>query len=118
MLLGAASEPDILEVISDLSHAEVFTPPRVAKAVLDLLPPDVWSNPELRWLDPGCKTGVFLREAAQRLMVGLTDVFTDDQARLDHILQNMLFGIATTELTALMGRRTLYCSKNAAPSKL
>ena len=35
--------PDILEVLSDLSNDEVFTPPNVANAVLDLLPEEVWS---------------------------------------------------------------------------
>lgn len=113
MLQQTVNQPDILEVIADLSNDEVFTPPRVANAVLDLLPKEVWSDPELRWLDPGCKTGVFLREVTKRLMDGLEPVFTDEQKRLEHILKNMVFGIAVTELTALMSRRTLYCSKKA-----
>ena len=106
-------QPDILEVIGDLSSDEVFTPPRIARDVLDLLPDDVWSDPSLRWLDPGTKTGVFLREATLRLMEGLAPVFPDEQERLEHILRNQMFGIAITELTALMARRTLYCSKTA-----
>ena len=114
LLLPDAGQPDILEVIADLSNDEVFTPPRVANAVLDLLPDSVWSNPDLRWLDPGCKTGVFLREAAKRLMVGLVEVFPGEQERLEHILRSMLFGVAVTDLTALMSRRTVYCSKDAA----
>lgn len=114
MLLSDMGQPDILEVIADLSNDEVFTPPRVANAVLDLLPEHVWSDPNLRWLDPGCKTGVFLREAAKRLMVGLADAFPDEQERLEHILLNMMYGIAVTNLTALMSRRTVYCSKDAA----
>ena len=32
--------------------------------MLDILPPDVWSKPDYRWLDPFCKSGVFLREIA------------------------------------------------------
>lgn len=114
MLLAGAGAPDILEVIADLSNDEVFTPPRVANAVLDLLPEHVWSDPDLRWLDPGCKTGVFLREAAKRLMVSLAEAFPDEQERLEHILVNMLYGVAITDLTALMSRRTVYCSKDAA----
>lgn len=115
-LRGPMNEPDILEVITDLSNDEVFTPPKVANAVLDLLPPEVWSNPNLRWLDPGCKTGIFLREITKRLVVGLADEIPDEQERLDHILRKMVFGIAITELTALMSRRTLYCSKDATSS--
>lgn len=113
MVTGTTPQPDILEVIADLSNDEIFTPPRIANDVLDLLPPVVWSDPELRWLDVGTKTGVFLREASQRLMVGLAHVFPDEQDRLDHILRHQMFGIAITELTSLMARRTLYCSKVA-----
>lgn len=114
MLKNQGNQPDILEVISDLSSDEVFTPPRVVNAVLDLLPAEVWSDPTLRWLDPGSKTGSFLREIAKRLMAGLVEAFPDEQERLGHILKNMVFGIAVTELTALMSRRTLYCSKDAS----
>ncbi len=113
VLAQTTTQPDILEVIGDLSSDEVFTPPRVANAVLDLLPDEVWSDPNLRWLDPGAKTGVFLREVTRRLMDGLADTITDEQERLEHILHNMVFGAAVTELTALMSRRTLYCSKDA-----
>lgn len=112
--LTSSKGPDILEVISDLSSDEVFTPPRVVAEMLDLFPTEVWSNSDLRWLDPGCKTGVFLREITRRLMSGIAGEIPDEQERLQHILTNQVFGIAITELTSLMSRRTLYCSKNAA----
>lgn len=108
------SQPDILEVISNLSSDEVFTPPKVANAVLDLLPPEVWTDPTLRWLDPGCKTGIFPREITKRLMVGLAAAIPDEDKRLNHILTEMVFAIAITDLTGMMSRRTLYCSKNAS----
>lgn len=115
MLVERKHQPDILEVISDLSSDEKFTPPSVANAILDLLPQQVWDDPTLKWLDPGCKTGVFLREAAKRLLIsdGLKAAFPNEDARLEHILSNMLYGVAITELTALMSRRTIYCSKVA-----
>lgn len=106
--------PDIMEVIADLSNDEVRTPPSVANMVLDLLPSEVWENPELRWLDPGSKSGVFLREATKRLMVGLTEVFPDEDKRLNHILVNQMFGISVTHISSLMTRRALYCSKDAS----
>jgi site-specific DNA-methyltransferase (adenine-specific) len=108
------AQADILEVISNLSNEEVFTPPKVANAVLDLLPEEVWHNPDLRWLDPGCKTGIFPREITKRLMVGLEDVIPDNESRLEHILKEMIFAIAITEITSMMARRTLYCSKDAS----
>lgn len=110
------NQPDILEVIADLSNDEVFTPPRIANQVLDLLPSSVWSNPNLRFLDPGAKTGIFLREITRRLMNGLSSSFPSEQERLSHILEKMVWGLSITELTAHMTRRTLYCSKDASSS--
>ncbi len=107
-MITAQRPADILDCLANLSSDEVFTPPRVANALLDLLPEEVWSNPGLRWLDPGSKSGVFLREAERRLMEGLAAVIPEEEARREHVLRNMLFGLAITELTALISRRTLY----------
>lgn len=111
-----ANQPDILEVIANLSNDAVFTPPRVVNAVLDLLPAEVWTDPTLRWLDPCSKTGVFPREITKRLMVGLASAIPDEDARLHHILTEMVFAIATEEITGMMSRRSLYCSKDATTS--
>lgn len=106
-------KPDILQCLANLSNDEVFTPPDVVNKMLDLLPTEVWSNPNLKFLDPACKTGVYLREITKRLIIGLEKKIPDLQKRIDHILQNMVYGIAITELTGLVSRRSLYCSKNA-----
>ena len=112
-LLGGSYNPDVLECLANLSNDEVFTPPKIVNQMLDMLPEETWSNPELKFLDPACKTGVFLREIAKRLLVGLQEIIPDLQECIDHILQNQLYGIAITELTALASRRSLYCSKYA-----
>lgn len=109
--------PDILDCIANLSSDEVFTPPDLVDKVLDRLPDEVWHDSSLRWLDPACKTGIFLRQIAKRLMVGLRDEFPDEERRREHIFHNMLYGIALTDLTALMSRRSLYTSKNANSEK-
>lgn len=105
--------PDVLSCLANLSSDEVFTPPQLANQMLDLLPQELWSNPKARFLDPACKTGVFLREIAKRLDKGLETKIPDRQERINHIMKNQLFGIAITELTGLMSRRSLYCSKTA-----
>ncbi|BAY52222.1 putative type III restriction system endonuclease [Thermostichus vulcanus NIES-2134] len=105
--------PDVLSCLANLSSDEVFTPPALANQMLDLLPAELWSNPEARFLDPCCKSGVFLREIAKRLDKGLEQHIPDRQARINHIMKKQLFGIAITELTALISRRSLYCSKTA-----
>lgn len=103
--------PDVLSCLANLSSDEVFTPPELANQMLDLLPQELWSDPDAKFLDPACKSGIFLREIAKRLIKGLEGRFPDLQERLDHIYREQVFGIAITELTSLMSRRSLYCSK-------
>ena len=103
--------PDVLSCLANLSNDEVFTPPEIVNQMLDMLPQELFCNPDTTFLDPACKTGVFLREIAKRLIEGLEPQFPDLQERLDHIFHKQLFGIAITELTSLLSRRGLYCSK-------
>jgi len=105
--------PDVLTCLANLSSDEVFTPPKLVNEILDLLPKDIWSDKNAKFLDPFCKTGVFLREIAKRLDEGLEKKIPDRQTRINHIFKNQLFGIAITELTSLLSRRSVYCSKTA-----
>lgn len=105
--------PDVLNCIANLSNDEVFTPPALANQVLDLLPQDLFQSPDTTFLDPFTKSGVFLREIVKRLDRGLTPQIPDRQQRIDHILHKQVFGIACTELTSLLARRSVYCSKHA-----
>ncbi|MBO4840765.1 MAG: Eco57I restriction-modification methylase domain-containing protein [Bacteroidaceae bacterium] len=105
--------PDVLNCIANLSNDEVFTPPELANKMLDLLPQELFSNPKTTFLDPFTKSGVFLREIVKRLDRGLESQIPDRQKRIDHILHNQVFGIACTELTSLLARRSVYCSKHA-----
>lgn len=114
--------PDVLTCIANLSNDEVFTPPEFANRMLDTVATawatdhsgaDIWANPDVRFLDPCTKSGVFLREITQRLIRGLESQIPDLQERVDHILTRQVFGIGSTQLTSLMARRSVYCSKYA-----
>lgn len=105
--------PDILDVIAALSSDAVPTPPVLARALLDILPNDVWSNPNYRWLDPATKSGSLLREAGRRLMTGLAEWEPDPTKRANHILRNMLFGCGVTQVHGEMTRRSVYVSRDA-----
>lgn len=105
--------PDVLSCLANLSNDEVFTPPALANQILDLLPETIWKDKNARFLDPACKSGVFLREIAKRLIVGLETEIPELQKRIDHIFGNQLYGIALTEMTSLLSRRSVYCSKRA-----
>ena len=105
--------PDILNCLANLSSDEVFTSPELANRMLDLLPQELFRSSKTRFLDPCSKSGVFLREIAKRLLAGLEEQIPDLQQRIDHIMTQQVFGIACTDLTAEMSRRTLYCTKQA-----
>ena len=113
MLTELNYNPDVLSCLANLSSDEVFTPPELVNKILDSLPNNIWSNDEVTFLDPSSKSGVFLREIVKRLNSGLSEKIPDTQDRLNHIFQNQVFGIAVTELTGYVSRRTLYCSKHA-----
>ncbi|WP_019519543.1 Eco57I restriction-modification methylase domain-containing protein [Faucicola boevrei] len=112
-LFELAYNPDVLDCLSSLSNDEVFTSPKLANQMLDLLPSDIWQNPNARFLDPVCKSGVFLREIVKRLDKGLASQIPDKQTRINHICKNQVFGIAITQLTALLSRRSVYCARIA-----
>lgn len=112
--------PDVLTCIANLSNDEVFTPPELANKMLNTLADawaadngaaNIWADPNVRFLDPFTKSGVFLREITSRLTVGLEDVIPDLQERVDHILTMQVYGIGITHLTGLLARRSVYCSK-------
>lgn len=114
--------PDVLTCIANLSNDEVFTPPEFANRILDTLAEawaashngaNLWADKTVRFLDPCTKSGVFLREIAARLIKGLAGEIPDLEARVDHILTQQVFGIGITQLTSLLARRSVYCSKYA-----
>jgi hypothetical protein len=114
--------PDVLTCIANLSNDEVFTPPGFANGMLDTLQAawaannkgaNIWADPNVSFLDPFTKSGVFLREVTSRLTDGLKSKIPDLQSRVDHILSKQVFGIGITHLTSLLARRSVYCSKHA-----
>lgn len=114
--------PDVLTCIANLSNDEVFTPPELANQMLDTVAAawaesnggaDIWADPNVTFLDPFTKSGVFLREIVRRLVGGLAEQIPDQQQRVDHVLSNQVFGIGITQLTSLLARRSVYCSKQA-----
>src|SRR3954467_11720287 len=93
--------PDVLTCIANLSNDEVFTPPEFAARMLDTLAEawaaandgeDIWTNPDVTFLDPFTKSGVFLREITARLTDGLAEAIPDLRERVEHILNRQIYG--------------------------
>lgn len=118
-----ARNPDVLTCIANLSNDEVFTPPEFANRMLDTLAEawaanndgaEIWADKTVKFLDPCTKSGVFLREITSRLTRGLEKQIPDLEKRVDHILTKQVFGIGITQITSLLARRSLYCSRHAS----
>lgn len=137
-LLEKIYNPDVLSCLANLSNDEVFTPPEVANKMIDLLPKELFESDNTTFLDPCCKSGVFLREIMKRLLnakfpnyeekIALInekkmnkEKLTNEemqyekalQEKIDWVCHKQLYGISITRLTSLLSRRSLYCSKNA-----
>ena len=114
--------PDVLTCIANLSNDEVFTPPEFANRMLDTLAEawaanhhgaNLWADPAVTFLDPCTKSGVFLREITRRLTEGLEAKMPNLEQRVNHILTKQVFGIGITQITSLLARRSVYCSRHA-----
>jgi hypothetical protein len=73
------------------NNGEVFTPEFLIEEMLDKLPKEVWSNPDLKWFDPAVGVGNFMIFVYYRLMENLKTSFPDDIKRKAHIIKNMLY---------------------------
>lgn len=70
---------------------EVFTPLELVEEMLDTLPKEIWSNPELKWGDTSSGMGNFPLIVIKRLMVGLKSWESDPNKRYKHIMENMIY---------------------------
>lgn len=69
---------------------EVMTPLTLVSDMLDTLPTEVWTNPDLKWLDPCNGVGTFTSVIVERLMEGLKSWEPNDELRYEHIMESMI----------------------------
>ena len=95
--------------ISKYSDSEVITPMNIVKDMVDLIPKEVFI-PGATFFDPAVKSGRFLVEIGNRLMTApkMIEAFPDEADRLEHILNEQLYGLATSEFAATIVRKALY----------
>jgi SAM-dependent methyltransferase len=93
-------------------HGEVFTPIFYLEEMLDTLPSYVWSNPNLKWLDPANGIGNFPMLIFEKLMRGLEKKIPNKAKRAKHIIENMLFMIEIDESNVKISREIFGSSAN------
>ena len=70
---------------------EVFTPLNLICEMLSKLPSKVWSNKDLKWLDPANGIGNFPIVVYYKLMEGLKDEIKNEEKRSNWIIENMIY---------------------------
>jgi hypothetical protein len=112
-----SSEDEILEFYNKKTSirekeknelGEVFTPIGLIDELLDALPKSVWTNPDLKWLDPAAGLGQFSAVIYMRLLKSLEKKIPDLIGRKTHIIKNMLFMVelnkkSITDLKRIFG---------------
>lgn len=73
------------------SFGEIFTPFPLINDMLNTLPIEVWSNPNLKWGDFCNGVGNFMIIVIKRLMIGLETWQPDEDKRYKHIVENMIY---------------------------
>lgn len=103
--IQVTSETNEFSIVEDLQNGmaripEIVTPHKVVKAMVDMLPDEVW-NSHTVFLDPACKGGEYLREIYDRLMDNelLQSEFPNTIERSNHILNNQIYGIALSQVS-------------------
>ena len=115
--------PDILNIIRKYLpiknkekkfYGEVFSPPELVCDMLDLLPKEVWSDPNLQWLDPANGIGNFPVVVYYRLMEGLKLVIPDKKDRSKHIIEYMLYMVELNSVNCDVCREIFNLIDNTA----
>lgn len=70
---------------------EVMTPIDLVEEMLRQLPKDVWSDPNLKWLEPCNGSGPYLAYVIKNLMFGLKNWEPDEEKRYKHVIENMVY---------------------------
>ncbi len=96
-------EEDIFDYVPPQKTNQIFTPRRVVVQMVDLFEaenPGCFDDPGHTFADLYMKSGLYIAEVVKRLYnsEAMREAIPDDRARLDHILENQVFGIAPTEI--------------------
>jgi hypothetical protein len=98
---------DIFDYIPPQKTNQIFTPKRVVKMMVDELEkqnPGCFDDPTKTFADLYMKSGLYITEIVKRLYnsAAMKAAIPDDRARVRHILQNQVYGMAPTRIIYLI----------------
>lgn len=98
-----SSKEDIFDYIPPQKTNQIFTPKKVVKEMVDYLEqenPGCFDDPEKTFIDLYMKSGLYITEIVKRLYQSkaMRKKYPDDKARLKHIFEKQVYGLAPTEI--------------------
>lgn len=98
-----SQDEDIFDYVPPQKTNQIFTPRDVVVKMVDLFEqenPGCFDDPDHTFADLYMKSGLYITEVIKRLFNSekMCELFPNDRARLDHILEEQVFGIAPTEI--------------------
>lgn len=104
-------DEDIFDYIPPQKTNQIFTPKEVVKYMVDELEkqdPNIFSNPNLKYIDLYTKSGLFLAELVKRLNIGLEKKIPDQKERIKWILEKQLYACAPSDIICNIAKRYVY----------
>lgn len=97
------NEEDIFDYIPPQETNQIYTPKRVVKMMVDELEkenPGIYDDSSKTFIDLYMKSGLYITEIVKRLYNSevIKAEFSDDYERLQHIMENQVYGLAPTEI--------------------
>lgn len=102
---------DIFDYIPPQKTSQIFTPKRIVQMMVDLLEkenPQIFENPNLKFIDLYTKSGLYLTELVKRLNVGLKTQIPDEAERVKHILEKQIYAVAPSEIIYAIAKDYIY----------
>ncbi len=100
-------EEDIFDYIPPQKTNQIFTPRAVVEKMADLLEenhPGCFDDPDYTFADLYMKSGLYITEIVKRLYRSekMKALYPDDKARIRHILEKQVYGLAPTRIIYLI----------------
>jgi hypothetical protein len=101
---------DALNHLNTASNTKVHTPSVTVDLTLNELPEDVWTNINLKWLNPFSKYGIWLGKVTIKLLdvYMKNGLFSSEREALNHILKNQIYSVAWDDSSVKTTNKALY----------
>lgn len=104
-------DEDIFDYIPPQRTNQIYTPKRVVKMMVDELEkenPEIFKDKNKTFADLYMKSGLYITEIVKRLYNGLKDEIPNDDERINHILENQVYGFAPSEIIYRIAKKYIF----------